>query len=199
MIWVAIAIVVASVAIGAAVLAVRWHSPELVAKRITPAARRVLFPFLGSRVSESALDATLRLARAENATLMPVLIALVPMRLPLDVPIARQWERAMPLLEAIEQRAARVGVPVDSRIETGRTPRHALQSLIEHEDFDRIVVPAGTKRSTGFSAADVAWLLDNAPGEIAVLRPSFEHDTTTSAKGRRASRSWAPIADGRKK
>jgi hypothetical protein len=77
----------------------------------------------------------------------------------------------MPLLEAIERRATRLEVPVDSRIERGRTPRHALAQLIEHERFDRIVVPAQTSRSDGFPPDDIAWLLERAPGEVAVLRP----------------------------
>jgi hypothetical protein len=37
--------------------------------------------------------------------------------------------------------------------------------------FDRIVVPAQTSRSDGFRPADVAWLLERAPGEVVVLRP----------------------------
>jgi len=60
-----------------------------------------------------------------------------------------ECETAMPLLEAIERRATRLEVPVDSRIERGRTPRHALAQLIEHERFDRIVVPAQTSRTDG--------------------------------------------------
>ena len=48
----------------------------------------------------------------------------------------------MPLLEAVEHAALRAGLPVDARIETGRTPTHALQRLWEAERFDRIVVPA---------------------------------------------------------
>ena len=37
----------------------------------------------------------------------------------------------MPLLEAVEHAALRGGVPVDARIESGRTPIHALQRLWE--------------------------------------------------------------------
>ena len=48
----------------------------------------------------------------------------------------------MPMLEAIEQRAAAQGVPVDARIERGRSYRHALARLLERESFDRVVVPA---------------------------------------------------------
>ena len=48
----------------------------------------------------------------------------------------------MPLLEAVEHAAARAGVPVDARIERGRTPIDALSRLWEVETFDRILVPA---------------------------------------------------------
>lgn len=132
---------------------------------------RILFPVLGSTVSRSTLDAALRLAQADSATIVPAYIATVPMTLSLEAPIPRECETAMPLLEAIERRASRLEVPVDSRIERGRTPRHALAQLIEHERFDRIVVPAQTSRSDGFPPDDVAWLLERAPGEVVVLRP----------------------------
>jgi hypothetical protein len=72
------------------------------------------------------------------------------MTLNLEAPIPHECETAMPLLVAIERRATRLEVPVDSRIERGRTPRHALAQLIEQERFDRIVAPAQTKRSDGF-------------------------------------------------
>ena len=82
---------------------------------------------------------------------------------------------AVPLLEAIEQRATEAGVPVDSRIERGRNRRHALRQAIAEERFDRIVIAAAAARTaTGFDADDVAWLLDNAHGEIVVLRPSAD-------------------------
>jgi hypothetical protein len=132
---------------------------------------RILFPVLGTRLSRSALDATLRFARAESATLVPAYLATVPMRLSLEAPIPLECEGAMPMLETIEQRASRLEVPVDSRIERGRTARHAIAELIEHERFDRIVVPAKTSRSDGFAPDEVAWLLEHAPGEVVVLRP----------------------------
>jgi hypothetical protein len=168
-----IAFVVAVVAlaiVGAVVLAVRWRNPEKTPHRITPAADRILFPLLGDTVSHSALDATLRLARAESATLVPAYLATVPLHLPMDAPLPLECEVAMPLLETIEQRAARLGVPVDSRIQTGRSPRHALRQLLDHERFDRIVVPAATGTSSGFGPDDISWLLETAPGEIIVMR-----------------------------
>jgi hypothetical protein len=82
----------------------------------------------------------------------------------------------VPLLEAVEQRATEAGVPVDSRIERGRNRRHALRQAIAEERFDQIVIAAASEGSPGFDAGDVAWLLDNAPGEIIVLRPGDEDD-----------------------
>ena len=103
---------------------------------------------------------------------MPAYLATVPLHLSLEAPLPSQCGQAMPLLETIEQRAATAGVAVDTRIETGRTPRHALQQLLDAEQFDRLVVPAATRTSAGFSPEDIAWLLESAPGEILVLRPA---------------------------
>jgi len=133
---------------------------------------RILFPFGSHSLAQSALDSALRYASAEGATLVPVFLARVPLRLPLDTPLPRQSEIAIPMQETIERRAAAVGVPVDSRIERGRTYRHALRQTLEHERFDRIVVAASASGSAGFNPDDVRWLLDNAPGEIVVLRPA---------------------------
>ena len=148
----------------------RWRSPDLAPNRITPPAGRILFPFIGDSISRPTLDAALRLARAEGATLVPAYVMLVPLHLDLDAATPERCREALPLLEAIEQRAARLDVPVDSRLQVGRTARHALEQLIDDERFDRVVVPAATQSSEGFSAPDVAWLLEHAPGEIVVLR-----------------------------
>jgi hypothetical protein len=72
---------------------------------------------------------------------------------------------------------------VDSRIETGRSPRHALRRLLDAERFDRIVVPAATSASSGFSSEDIAWLLEQAPGEIVVLRANGESSQAALAAG----------------
>jgi Universal stress protein family len=135
---------------------------------------RILFPFVGTQLSLAALDAALRLARVEQATLVPAYIVRVPMAMPLEAPIARECDRAFELQEVIEQRAAAAGVPVDARIVRGRTVRHALRELLAAERYDRIVVAAATARTDGLSAAEVAWLLEHAPGEVAVLRPADE-------------------------
>jgi nucleotide-binding universal stress UspA family protein len=154
--------------------------------------RRILFPFVAADLSSRALDAALRLARAEGATLVPVFLARVPLQLPLDSPLPRQCDAAIPLLEAIEQRARRFDVPVDSRIERGRTNRHALSQTIASERFDRIVIAAADDAHHGFDADDVAWLLRSAPGEIVVLRPSQEERITPPPPRRR----WTPRPRG---
>jgi nucleotide-binding universal stress UspA family protein len=137
-------------------------------------ARRILFPFLAHALSQRALDAALRLARADDATLVPVFLACVPLHLPLDTPLPRQSDIAMRLQEAIEQRAAAFQIPVDARVQRGRTARHALRQTIADERFDRIVIAAATHGAHGFGPDDVAWLLEHAPGEIVVLRPGEE-------------------------
>ncbi len=81
-------------------------------------------------------------------------------------------ERAMAVLELIEQRGRRAGIEVDARIERGRTARQALERLLGSERFDTLVLPARTSSSDGFEVADVAWILDQAPGEVLVLRPA---------------------------
>lgn len=145
----------------------RAPSPE-------PGSRRILFPYQAAALSRPALDAALRLARAEGATLVPVFLARVPMTLPLDSPLPRQAATCIPLQEAIEQRAAAFGVPVDARLGRGRTYQHALAETIAHETFDRIVIAAADDSRAGFGPADVAWLLAHARGEIVVLRPGEE-------------------------
>ena len=136
---------------------------------------------MGSALSQRALDAALRLARAESATLMPVFLARVPLTLPLDSPLPRQAAICLRLQEAIEQRAAAFGVPVDARVERGRTYRHALRQTIATERFERIVMAAATDGGPGFGPDDVAWLLATAPGEIVVLRPGAEDQLVPTA------------------
>ncbi len=132
---------------------------------------QILLPFTGTEISRRAVDAALRLARAEEATLMPAYLAAVPKQLPLDCAIPSEAARAMPMLEAIEQRATGQGVPVDARIERGRSYRHALGRLLEHEQFDRVVVPATAAGRTGLSGEDMVWLLQRAPAEVLILKP----------------------------
>lgn len=152
----------------------RSEAPETV--------HQILLPFTGTEISRRAVDAALRLAKAESATLMPAYLAAVPKQLPLDCSIPAEAAKAMPMLEAIEQRAAGQEVSVDSRIERGRSYRHALERLLDRESFDRVVVPATAQAGAGFSGDDLVWLLEKAPAEVLILRPGPEDRRLVTAK-----------------
>jgi nucleotide-binding universal stress UspA family protein len=147
------------------------------------AVHQILMPFTGTEVSRRALDAALRLARAEDATLIPAYLAQVPKSLPLECAIPNEAGRAMAMLEAIEQRASTQDVAVDARIERGRSYRHALERLLGRESFDRVVVPAGASGVTGLSGDDLVWLLREAPAEVLILRPGPEDRRVVAANG----------------
>jgi hypothetical protein len=145
--------VLLALALGALLLEVAGVRRPRFGRTPRTRTRRIIFPFVADALSPRALDAALRLAAAEDATLVPIFLARVPLYLPLDAPLPRQSAMAIPLQEAIEQRAARFDVPVDARIE-------------------RLVIAAAAQDSPGFAADDVAWLLNTAPEEIVVLRPA---------------------------
>lgn len=141
-----------------------------------PAVQRILLPFASQAISRRAFEAAIRLAKAENATLVPAFLARIPRQLPLDSPLPGQSSQGMPLLEAIEQHATREGIPVDARVSRGRTYRDALRHLLEEEQFDRVIVSAADSRRTGLSPDDLQWLLERVPAEILILRAAA-HDT----------------------
>jgi hypothetical protein len=147
----------------------RFRRPRKVAA--AAGARRILVPFVGE-LDPTVLGAAIRIARAENAVLVPAYLLVVPLSLPEESPLKGEVEVAMPLLEAVEHEALNEGVPVDARIEKGRSLTHALQRLWEVETFDRIVAPAPTTDAGGFTPKDLTWILTHAPAETVVLRPA---------------------------
>jgi nucleotide-binding universal stress UspA family protein len=132
----------------------------------------ILLPFTPHTLSRRALDAAIRLAKVEEATLMPAFLATVPLTLSLESPIPGQFRVGMPLLEAVEQRAAAHDVTIDSRVQGGRSYRQALARLLEHEQFERVVISAGDNLQTGLSGADLLWLLAHTNAEVMILRPA---------------------------
>ena len=133
---------------------------------------RLLVPFTAGTLDPAVLDTAIRIAQVENAVLVPAYLLVVPLEFAPEAPLQSQVGVAMPLLEAVELAASRAGVPVDARIERGRTPIHALQKLWEVEQFERIIVPAPIPGHPGFSPKDLAWMLTHAPSETLILRPS---------------------------
>ena len=136
-----------------------------------PGQPRLLVPFIGA-LDQAVLQAAIRIAHAEEGILVPAYLVVVPREFSLQTSLHAQVEVAMPLLEAVEHASLRAGVPVDARIEQGRSPIDALRRLWEAESFDRIVVPASAPGHPGFSSKDLAWMLTNAPSETIVLRPA---------------------------
>lgn len=148
---------------------------------IGKAGGRILLPFTSQAISRRAFEAAIRLAQAEGATLMPAFLARVPRNLPLQSPLPAACTVGMPLLEAVEQRAAAEGIPVDARVSRGRTYRDALQHLLEQERFDRVIVSAADNARQGLSEDDLAWLLRTVPAEILILRPAPDDARSISA------------------
>jgi hypothetical protein len=182
----AIAIVlIAAGAVALGLLAGYWLPPHgrLVRRDSPRPVRRILLPFTGEAISRRSFEAAVRLAKAEDATVMPAFLATVPMNLPLETALPVQCARGMPLLESIEQKLAAQGVPVDSRIGRGRTARDALRKLLEAESFDRIIVSADEDPHSGLGYDDLRWLLERAPAEILILRtaPDDQRQISTGA------------------
>jgi hypothetical protein len=164
----ALLVVIAVLALAVAATLLRRRTPKPLTA--TPAAPRILLPFSGS-LDPTVLGAAIRIATAEHAVLVPAYLLIVPLRYAEDSPLRDEVDVAMPLLEAVEHAALRAGVPVDARIEKGRTPTHALSRLWDVERFDRIVAPAPANGHGGFTPKELAWLLVHAPTETVVLKP----------------------------
>jgi hypothetical protein len=145
----------------------------VIAARLRPRRRpayqgkgRILVPFSGV-LDPVVLEAAIRVARANEAVLVAAYLLVVPLQYPEDSAQKEKVAVALPLLEAVELAALRAGVPVDARIEKGRSLTHALRRLWEIEKFERIVAPA-----PGFTPKELAWILTHAPAETIVLQPS---------------------------
>jgi hypothetical protein len=160
---------IAATAVAAAAAVRRSRSPKrLVAPTGAP---RILVPFSGD-LDPIVLNAAIRMVRAENAVLVTAYLLIVPLRFAEDSPLRDEVKLAMPVLEAIEHAALRAGVPVDARVEKGRTLTHALRKLWEVERFDRIVASVPPDGRGGFTEKELAWLLTHAPTETVVLKPT---------------------------
>ena len=163
-----VAVLGAIVLVLAAALA--WRSRPPRALRVPRGGRRILVPFTGGELDPSVLHAAIRVARAEEAVLVPAYLLVVPLEYAEDSPLTKDVGIAMPLLEAVEHAALRAGVSVDARIEKGRSPTHALKRLWDVEQFHRVIAPARAAEHGGFSPQDLTWILTNSPAETLVLR-----------------------------
>ena len=166
-----VVLVVLVVVLAAALIAVYARRSRRPRRRpVDGRARRVLVAFSG-RLDPTVVDAAIRIAKADEAVLVPAYLLVVPLRYAEDSPLRDEVQMAMPFLEAVEHAALRAGVPVDARIEKGRTLTHALKRLWQVERFDRIIAPAPTNGHGGFTEKELAWVLMHAPSETVVLKP----------------------------
>jgi nucleotide-binding universal stress UspA family protein len=144
---------------------------------------RILLPFTNQAISRRAFEAAIRLARAENATVVPAFLARVPRNLPIDSPLPAAGEIGMPLLEIMEQRFNAECIPVDARVSRGRTYRDALERLLKQERFDRVIISVTNSPRGGLSRDDLGWLLQSVPAEVLILRPAPDDDRRITAAG----------------
>jgi hypothetical protein len=165
---VAALLIAVALSAGVVALLIRGRRPG---KNAEPRHKRVLLPFTDGDLEPTVLEAAIRISQAEEATLVPAYLIVTPFEFTLEAPMHRQVALAMPLLEAVEHAALRAGVPVDARVENGRSPTHALRRLWKVEQFDRIVAPAPAGRGAGFRPKELQWILMNAPSETLILRP----------------------------
>ena len=136
---------------------------------------QILLPFTGTEISRRAVDAALRLARAEQATLMPAYLAAVPKQPAARVLDPRRGgegdaDAGGDRTAGDRPRACR-STPGSSAAAPTATPCSACS---ERETFDRVVVPATATGAAGLSGDDLVWLLDKAPAEVLILRPGPE-------------------------
>ena len=154
------------------------------AARPPAARRRILLPFTGQAISRRAFDAAVRLARAEDATIMPAFLARVPRHLAARRAAARAVPCGMPLLEAIEQRARSAG----RRRRRAHQPRAHLPRRAAPPARRGAASTASSCRPTanprnGLTGDDLEWLLEQVPAEVLILRPAPEDHRKVTAEG----------------
>jgi len=76
-------------ALVTAVLAPTRLFVRLRGRRVSPGSRRILVAFTRGHLEQTVLDAAIRIARAEEATLVPAYLIVIPMQFTLDAPIVR--------------------------------------------------------------------------------------------------------------
>ena len=117
-----IAAVIALAALSAALAAALVSRSGVRLHRATPGEQRILVPFTGGTLDPTVLNAAIRLAQAEQATLVPAYLLLVPLQYSEDSPLSDEVAVAMPWLEAVEQ-FDRVVAPAPSGTRGGFTPK----------------------------------------------------------------------------
>ena len=103
------------------------------ARRAPGGVQRILLPFTGQAISRRAFEAAVRLAQAENATLMPAFLARVPRNLPLDSPLPAPAGTGCRCSRRSSRGAAAEGIPVDCGSPADGPTATPCRRLLEQE------------------------------------------------------------------
>ena len=113
-----------------------------------PDAPRLLVPFSGGRLDPAVLEAALRIARADGAVFVPAYLIMVPL---MRSRSTRRWAARSrwrcPCSRRSSCTPSSEGVPVDARLERGRSLRDALRRLWEVEQLRPHPGPVVTRRA----------------------------------------------------
>ena len=134
---------------------------------------RILFPFVGHALSRRALDAALRLARAERRDARAgVPRAGADARCRSTSPLPRQCERGAAAARG-DRAARRAARRARRRAASSAAARCATRCarLIDARALRPHRRRGRERRSDGLHGDDIAWLLDHAPGEVVIIRP----------------------------
>ena len=142
------------------------------AARPRAGARRILVPFTGGTLDPTVLDAAIRHRSRRERHARPGLPPARPasLRRGLAADARRSPSRCRSSRPSSTPRSAPASPSTRASRRAAR-PTHALQRLWDDEHFDRILAPAPTGRSGGFTSKDVTWILAHAPTETLVLKP----------------------------
>ena len=129
-------------------------------------------PFTGGTLDRRFSTLAIRLAQAEDATLVPAYLLLVPLATQTPLILLAAAVAKLFLYDLVElnlMARAVAFIAVGLLLLAGGI---VYQRLWDEEHFDRILTPAPNGRGGGFTSKDVTWILAHAPAETIVLKPS---------------------------
>ena len=146
--------------------------------------RRILLPFTGQAISRRAFEAAVRLAKAEDATIMPAFLARVPRNLPLDSPLPAQCADgdATARGDRAERAAARESPLI--RGSRGAAPTATrCAGCSRRSSSTGSSCPPPTAPGSGSAATTSSGCSQRVPAEIMILRPAPDDTRRISANG----------------
>lgn len=134
---------------------------------------RILLPFTGEKAPGRALEVAMSMARARDAQLVLLYVAIVPVTLNIEAELTREVEKGFSALEVAEREARTMGIESEIRLERERTFRKGIIDMLEREPFDVIVVEmeaAGPSLKLERQIEIVSYLFQRVETEIVIVR-----------------------------